>query len=94
MAETLIMSIRPIDENELRKRITEHLAARPGMTDVAMFWHGFVLALSETGIIDTDAAERVVKLLPPHDWSAVKEAMLGEEYLAEHPTREGAMEAA
>ena len=88
------MAVIPIDERELRTRIKEHLAARPGLQDVALFWHGFVLALGETGIIDVDTMVRVIALLPPHDTMAVKEAMLGEEYFLQHPTREEMIKAA
>ena len=81
------MTILMIDEDELRARITEHVAAHPGLPDVAQFWHGYLTGLCEVGVIDTHALTRLVGLLPPHDAEAVEEAMLGEEYFAEHPTR-------
>ena len=88
------MAVIMIEEGEMQKRITEHLAARPGLPDVVMFWHGYISALGEAGIIDTNAMLRLAALLPAHDALAVKEAMLGEEYLAEHPIREGVTQAA
>ena len=41
-----------------------------------LFWHAFVLGLSSARIIDNNTMLRLVALLPEHDWSAVKEAML------------------
>lgn len=87
------MALLTIDESELRKRITEHLAARPGLTDVMVFWDGYVLALNEIGMIDSKALDRLMALLPPHDGMASVEAMCGEEYFEEHPTRNAAKEA-
>lgn len=76
------MALIPIDESELRKRITEHLAARPGLTDVTVFWDGYIVVLNETGMIDSAAMDRMFDLLPPHDGTASVEAMCGEEYFA------------
>ena len=88
------MALLTIDENELRERITEHLAARPGLTDVMVFWDGYILALNEIGMIDSKALDRLMALLPPHDGMASVEAMCGEEYFEEHPIREEVTQAA
>ena len=88
------MSIRMIEEDELRKRITEHLAARPGLTDVMQFWDGYIMALAEARVIDGDLMERLLDMLPRHDGVVVVEAMCGEEYFMEHPIREAMNEAA
>ena len=88
------MDVKMIGEDEIRRRMLEHLKARPGMTDVMILWDGFIIALMEARIIDADAMERLFKLIPPHDGMAVVEALCGEEYLAAHPTRESASEAA
>ena len=75
------------EESEIKARILEHLAARPGLPDVAQFWHAYVVALGEAGLISIHASDRLVDLLPPHDATVIVEAMCGEEYFAEHPTR-------
>ena len=88
------MALLTIDESELRKRILEHLAARPGLTDVMVFWDGYILALNEIGMIDSKALDRLMALLPPHDGAVSVEAMCGEEYFMEHPIRDELTEAA
>ena len=82
-----------LEESEIRARIAEHLAARPGLPDVVMFWEGYISALGEAGILDPNAMLRLGETLPSGRKLAV-EAMLGEEYFAKYPTRESGEAAA
>ena len=77
-----------INESELRTRIIEHLEKRPGLPDVVLFWHAYVIALAEAGVIDVYAMDRLLDLPPQHDGTVVVEGLLGEEYFAEQPVRD------
>jgi hypothetical protein len=64
-------------EEELHRRITLHLASRPGNTNVILLWLGYIAALSEWGRISVQTHERLYKLLPNIGTEELGEIFLG-----------------
>jgi hypothetical protein len=67
---------RPTEE-ELRKRISEHLQHHSGSTEVALIWHGYIAALLEWSLITPDTHSRLNQLLPDVGRTELMELFLG-----------------
>jgi hypothetical protein len=65
-------------EDELRKRITQHLQWRSGSDSVALIWGGYIAALLEWGLISPDVHGRLLELLPVVGAKELDELFLGE----------------
>lgn len=79
------MTVKIPQEEELRKRILEHLGARPDHDRVVLAWFAYLAALNEWGIIEPHVFIRLTSLLPPSQGSEVAEIMVGTEYVDAHP---------
>lgn len=72
------MSVIIPTEDELRLRILAHIEARPDSKDtVSSVWQGYIAGLLEWGLLDINAYDRLVKLLPDMGRDQVVEILRG-----------------
>lgn len=70
------MAMKPEVEDELRRRITEHLAARPSNDTVVLIWQGYLAGLLEWAGLGIHAYERLTALLPNLGSTEIIEMMI------------------
>ncbi|MGA3063011.1 MAG: hypothetical protein ABSD90_07255 [Methylocystis sp.] len=65
-------------EEELSNRLLKHLKWRPGSTEVALLWKGYLAALLEWSLIEVQAYDRLIAHLPKIALKESHELFLGE----------------